>query len=199
MKIDSIHATRDYGEGGATEVSLTISFGALDPTTAVQQVLNIFSATPAITAPEVQASLPLSSSEAPTPASTSTEAGSPSRRTRTRTTPSAADNAPPATAETPAAELAADTSSRRRRPAEAAAVAHPAEATITDADLSKAASIAADELVKLGDDGPGIILAVLADFDVTDCSKVPADQREKLLTEFRKEVALAEEAHKTTA
>lgn len=86
------------------------------------------------------------------------------------------------------------TESRRRR-APAAAPAAPAapEAPqgISDADMTKAASNTADVLVNLGEDGPGIVMLVLKDFEVTSVGDVPVEKRHDVLSEFAKEITLA--------
>lgn len=62
---------------------------------------------------------------------------------------------------------------------------------INDAEMSKAASNAAEELVKLGDDGPGLVKAVLADYGVASVGDIPQEKREAFIQELKKEVDLA--------
>ena len=78
------------------------------------------------------------------------------------------------------------TSRRRRAPAAA-----PDPMPITDAELSKAASSAAAELVQLGDDGPALVMLVLQDFQVTTVGDLVGPNREKFIHELRKEVEAA--------
>lgn len=84
-------------------------------------------------------------------------------------------------------------SSRRRR------TTAPAEAEgpkpITDTDLTKAASNAA---ASMGPEGPGTVMAVLADFGVTTVNNIEADKREQFLKELQAEVE-AYEAEKASA
>lgn len=83
---------------------------------------------------------------------------------------------------------------RARRTPPAPEVVAPTPAGISDVDLSKAASGTAEALVALGDDGPAIILEVLTDYGVTDCAKIPQEQREQFLKDLEQEVALAKGA-----
>jgi len=78
------------------------------------------------------------------------------------------------------------TSRRRRAPAAA-----PDPMPITDAELSKVASNAAEELVQLGDDGPAFVMLVLQDFNVATVGDLVGPDREKFIHELRKEVAAA--------
>lgn len=84
-------------------------------------------------------------------------------------------------------------SSRRRR------TTAPTEAEgpkpITDTDLTKAASNAA---ASMGPEGPGTVMAVLADFGVTTVNNIEADKREQFLKELQAEVE-AYEAEKASA
>lgn len=84
-----------------------------------------------------------------------------------------------------------EVTSRRRR-VEAPA---PDPMPITDSELSKAASNAAEELVKLGDDGPGIVTLVLKDFSVASVNELVGPAREKFIHAVNEEVRLAKEAY----
>lgn len=62
---------------------------------------------------------------------------------------------------------------------------------INDAEMSKAASNAAEELVKLGEDGTTIVKMVLEDYGVPSVGDIPAERREAFIKELAKEVTLA--------
>lgn len=89
------------------------------------------------------------------------------------------------------ADVAAQTTepSRRRRSSASEASEAP---TISDIDLGKAASEAAESLTKLGDAGHQIVQDVLKeDFGVKMVNDLPADKRQAFLDELLNQVALA--------
>lgn len=82
---------------------------------------------------------------------------------------------------------AAETTSRRRRTA--APEATPDPMPINDAEMSKAASDAAQALVEMGFDGPGTVKLVLADFQVQSVGDIPQEKRKEFIAELQKEIA----------
>ena len=129
---------------------------------------------------------------APTGEPSSDAAPSPRRTRRTRAQMEADAGA---TNPTPASEPTADTLpstapvSRRVR-----AVAPPADPMpITDTELSKAASNGAEELVKLGEDGPALITLILTDFKVASVNELVGEAREAFIKAVNEEVRLAKE------
>ena len=133
--------------------------------------------------------------EMPEPATTLPEANA--RRTRRTRAQMEADADAGATNPTPppASEPAAGTSpstapvSRRLR-----AVALPADPMpITDTELSKAASNGAEELVKIGEDGPALITLILTDFKVASVNELVGEAREAFIKAVNEEVRLAKE------
>lgn len=136
--------------------------------------------------------------EAETPAAPLAEAGQ-RRRRRTHAemeAAKAADNVASGVADPNASvgEAAAATPpstepTRRRR----AAPAETGPATISDVDMSKAASNAAEELVKIGEDGPALVKLILGDYKVASVNEIPAELREKFLSELASEVELAKQ------
>lgn len=100
-------------------------------------------------------------------------------RTRVAAAPPAAE--PVTTPEAPPAEPVA---TRRRRTADAPTDTKP---TISDADMSKAASNAAAVI------GVEVVQAVIADFGVKTVNDIKSEDRERFLKEVAEEVRLAEE------
>lgn len=78
---------------------------------------------------------------------------------------------------------------RRRRAAPPADVVP----VFTDVEMSKAASNAAEELVKLGEDGPALVKLILGDYKVASVNEIPAELREKFISELASEVELAKQ------
>ena len=178
MKLVSAY-TQDAG------VEVVVLFPGLDLLTAVAKMgeaLGLFNAPsppePASPASE-QAALTSTSTEQPSPA---TDTGRRRRRTAAEMEAARAAETPPASTEG---------TSRRRRAAAPAADPMP----ITDAELSKAASHTADELVKLGEDGPGLVMAVLEDYGVKSVGEIAVDRREAFIRELAKELDLAQQEH----
>jgi hypothetical protein len=66
---------------------------------------------------------------------------------------------------------------------------------INDAEMSKAASNGAEELVKLGDDGVGIIKLIVEDYGVENVGDIPADKRQEFIEKVALEVRLAKEEY----
>ncbi len=66
---------------------------------------------------------------------------------------------------------------------------------INDAEMSKAASNGAEELVKLGDDGVGIIKLIVEDYGVENVGDIPADKRQEFIGKVALEVKLAKEEY----
>lgn len=104
-----------------------------------------------------------------------------------------AEIAPPASETEP-------TPSRRRRTS-ASVDSAPGAPTISDLDLAKGASEAAEALTKLGDKGQEIVQDVLReDFGVTMVNEIAADRRQAFLDELQNQVSLAKaEAAKVQA
>ena len=175
---------RAYTQDAGVEV--VVLFPDLDLFTAVAKMgeaLGLFNAPsppePASPAPE-QAALTSTSTEQPSPA---TDTGRRRRRTAAEMEAARAAETPPAVTES--------TSRRRRAPAPVSTDPMP----ITDAELSKAASHTADELVKLGEDGPGLVMAVLEDYGVKSVGEIAVDRREAFIRELAKELDLAQQEH----
>lgn len=188
MKITYINVSTD--EKSAV-VSLTLDLDDLDLVSAVQKVLARFEGKEVSHDASSSPTLTPAASSGQEPASASTEPG-PSRRTRQPR------NAPPADAapqDQPANEAPAG---RRRRVAEVPPAAEGPK-VYSDVDLSKAASLAAEALTKLGDNGPEVVKLVLADLGVTTTNDIPADKREKFLADLAEEVMLAEAEKKAAA
>lgn len=99
----------------------------------------------------------------------------------------------PVTEAAPAVQPAASdvaSGSRRRRTATVDATVAPVG--ISDIDLTKGASEAAEALTKLGDNGTQIIQDVLKeDFGVDSVGAIPADQRQVFLDAIQEQVDLA--------
>lgn len=174
---------RAYTQDAGVEV--VVLFPDLDLFTAVAKMgeaLGLFNAPsppePASPASE-QAALTSTSTEQPSPA---TDTGRRRRRTAAEMEAARAAENPPASTEG---------TSRRRRAVAPAADPMP----ITDAELSKAASHTADELVKLGEDGPGLVMAVLEDYGVKSVGEIAVDRREAFIRELAKELDLAQQEH----
>ena len=193
---------RAYAQDAGTEVVVLLP--GLDLFTAVAKLEAMF-ATPNAPSPH---SLPLDNlaGEQAAPTSTSTEASSiePTRRRRRTAaemeaaraaenpTSAAAQSASENTAPPTDASTASEGTSRRRR---AAAPVSTDPMPITDAELSKAASHTADELVKIGEDGPGLVMAVLEDYGVRSVGEIAVDRREAFIRELAKELDLAKQEH----
>ena len=64
---------------------------------------------------------------------------------------------------------------------------------ITDTELSKAASNGAEELVKLGEDGPALITLILGDYKVASVYELVGEAREAFIKAVNEEVRLAKE------
>lgn len=81
------------------------------------------------------------------------------------------------------------TASRRRRLVPPA----PDPMPINDAEMSKAASNAAEELVKLGEDGPALVQLIIGDYDVKFVGEIPVEKRIEFIEKLQTEVRLAKE------
>jgi len=79
--------------------------------------------------------------------------------------------------------------SRRRRLSPPA----PDPMPINDAEMSKAASNAAEELVKLGEDGPALVQLIIGDYDVKFVGEIPVEKRIEFIEKLQTEVRLAKE------
>ena len=189
---------RAYTQDAGVEV--VVLFPDLDLFTAVAKMgeaLGLFNAPsppePASPASE-QAALTSTSTEQPSPA---TDTGRRRRRTAAEMEAArATENPPGGAAAAPSAPIdpsaGTESTSRRRR---AAAPVSTDPMPITDAELSKAASHTADELVKLGEDGPGLVMAVLEDYGVKSVGEIAVDRREAFIRELAKELDLAQQEH----
>lgn len=178
MKIMSAY----NGGQGAHITILLPGFGIADAVAAVQK---LFGAAPAPSNPLVEEAIARTQPPAGEPiaaTSTQTAAEDPAPQRRRRRT--AAEMAEAAATET---APAAETTSRRRRTA--APEATPDPMPINDAEMSKAASDAAQALVEMGFDGPGTVKLVLADFQVQSVGDIPQEKRKEFIAELQKEIA----------
>ena len=67
---------------------------------------------------------------------------------------------------------------------------------INDAEMSKAASNAAEFYVNLGEDGPATVMLILSeDFGVKSATDIAQDKRQKFIDELQKEMKLAQAEH----
>ena len=191
MKIMSAYAG-DEGDEGAQITILLPGFGIADAVAAVQK---LFGAAPAPSNPLVEEAIARTQPSAGEPiaaTSTQTAAEDPAPQRRRRRT--AAEMAEAAATET---APAAETTSRRRRTA--APEDAPDPMPINDAEMSKAASDAAQALVEMGFDGPGTVKLVLADFQVQSVGDIPPDKRKEFIAELQKEIAGAKAEKGATA
>ena len=184
MKIMSAYAG-DEGDEGA---QITILLPGFDIASAVAAVQKLFGAAPAPSNPLVEEAIartqpPAGEPIAATSTQTAAEDPAPQRRRR-RTAAEMAEAQVSASAET---APATETTSRRRRTA--APEATPDPMPINDAEMSKAASDAAQALVEMGFDGPGTVKLVLADFQVQSVGDIPQEKRKEFIAELQKEIA----------
>lgn len=122
--------------------------------------------------------------DAPAQASTTSGEATPRRR-RGASAPATPEAAPPA-------EVSSDAGPSRRRRSAAPDAAPATPAGISDIDLTKGASEAAEALTKLGDNGTQIIQDVLKeDFGVDSVGAIPADKRQVFLDAIQEQVDLA--------
>ena len=71
---------------------------------------------------------------------------------------------------------------------------------INDAEMSKAASNAAEFYVNLGEDGPATVMLILnEDFGVKSATDIAQDKRQKFIDELQKEMKLAQAEHDAKA
>jgi hypothetical protein len=133
----------------------------------------------------IERTRPTPVSEPVAPTSTSTEVASTDLPKRTRRTQ--AQMAEAKALESAASSIPEETTSRRRRNVSAS----PDPMPINDAEMSKAASNGADELVKLGEDGPGIIGLIVEDYGVTSVGDIAQDKRQAFIDAVATEVRLA--------
>lgn len=134
----------------------------------------------------IERTRPTPVSEPVAPTSTSTEVASTDLPKRTRRTQAQMAEANKAL-ESAASSIPEETTSRRRRNVSAS----PDPMPINDAEMSKAASNGADELVKLGEDGPGIIGLIVEDYGVTSVGDIAQDKRQAFIDAVATEVRLA--------
>jgi hypothetical protein len=180
MKLKSISASVD-DEGNAL-VGVSVIVGKLDIVSAIASVAALFSGNAGTAAVNPT---PAPAAPATAPAADTTE----STGRRRRASPGAAE-APAATEAAPATEVAGESVTRRRRAAPAAA--EPEVKTISDAELSKAASSAAAAIVAAGFDGRDAVMQVLSDFGVDTTNAIPQDKREEFLKVLQAEIDAAE-------
>jgi len=189
MKINSIEAYRSADDEVSVSVRVTVAWGGDN---AVHEAIAAVAAK--LTDPNV-VSDPLveQAIERTRPATEPTVAPTPSTEPvkRTRRTAAQMAEANAQVPNPPPPTQTAEVPSRRRRAPETS----PDPMPISDAELSKAASNAAEAFVKLGEDGPTMVKLVLEDFKVETVGDIPADQREKFIKELAKEVSLAQAEH----
>jgi len=112
------------------------------------------------------------------------------RRRRTAVEMEAARAAEPASGAAELGAIATDTNGSRRRRLSPPA---PDPMPINDAEMSKAASNAAEELVKLGEDGPALVQLIIGDYDVKFVGEIPVEKRIEFIEKLQTEVRLAKE------
>ena len=192
MKLEYVNVHMD-GDKAHVAVGVLVDASTLN----VNEVIARFGLVPA-QVPLGDSQTAVAGSDAPAGTSATTDAGGtePPRRTRrTRAQMEADAGAAKNPTPPPASEPAADTSpstapvSRRLR-----AVTPPADPMpITDTELSKAASNGAEELVKLGEDGPALITLILGDYKVASVNELVGEAREAFIKAVNEEVRLAKE------
>lgn len=191
MKVNHIGAHKD---GDATLVSLTYDMGVMDVLEAIATVVAHVGSVALASRDASSTSAPVSAGASTTAPTGSTEPASTGRRQRAPRT------APPETAANDAdVQTTTEPTVSRRRRVDAPPAEPEGPKVYSDVDLSKAASLAAEALTKLGENGTGIVMAVLKDFNVATTNDIPADARQKFLDDLAEEVRLAEAEKKAAA
>ena len=213
MEILAIHAYSELEEG-KTRVSVDVYVPGLGVAAAVAAVLGKIEAIepyhtlqpdPNVTNVS-SASVPAADTSAQTAASDPAPEPPRRRRRTAAEMAEAANPTPPASvgdvgntgavAET--APISPSEPPRRRR-----AVAEqpsPDPMPINDAEMSKAASNAAEFYVNLGEDGPATVMLILnEDFGVKSATDIAQDKRQAFIDALRKEMKLAQAEHDAKA
>ena len=213
MEILAIHAHSELEEG-KTRVSVDVYVSGLGVAAAVAAVLGKIEAIepyhtlqpdPNVTN-VLSASVPAADTSAQTAASDPVPE-QPRRRRRTAaemaeaanpTPPASVGDAGNAGAVAETAPISPSEQPRRRR-----AVAEqpsPDPMPINDAEMSKAASNAAEFYVNLGEDGPATVMLILnEDFGVKSATDIAQDKRQAFIDALQKEMKLAQAEHDAKA